>query len=79
AALTLAALGAEGESAVTGLHHIDRGYQDLELGLASLGADIRRIETDTQEKEGPVWRTDATEDGAEGGALDSSTSCSQQL
>ncbi|MCC8120864.1 MAG: UDP-N-acetylglucosamine 1-carboxyvinyltransferase [Oscillospiraceae bacterium] len=79
AALTLAALGAEGESAVTGLHHIDRGYQDLELGLASLGADIRRIETDTQEKEGPAWRTDATEDGAGGGALDSSTSCSQQL
>lgn len=42
AALVVAALGAEGVSRITGLHHIDRGYQDLEGDLALLGADIRR-------------------------------------
>ena len=43
AALVVAALGAEGESYVTGLEHIDRGYQDLEATLRSLGADVWRI------------------------------------
>ena len=42
AALTAAALGAEGRSEITGLHHIDRGYQDLAGDLRALGADIRR-------------------------------------
>ena len=42
AALVVAALGAEGESRITGLHHIDRGYQDLVGDLTLLGADIRR-------------------------------------
>ena len=41
-ALTLAALAAEGESRITGLRHIDRGYEALEQDLAALGADIRR-------------------------------------
>lgn len=44
AALTLAALGAEGRSTITGLQHIDRGYQNLEGGLRQLGAEIRREE-----------------------------------
>lgn len=43
AALVVAALGAEGESRITGLHHIDRGYQDLEGALSGLGARIRRV------------------------------------
>ena len=42
AALVVAALGAEGESRITGLHHIARGYQDLVGDLTLLGADIRR-------------------------------------
>ena len=42
AALTLAALGARGESRVYGLPHIDRGYQGLEGSLAALGGRIRR-------------------------------------
>ena len=42
AALVVAALGAEGESRITGLHHIDRGYQDLVGDLTLMGADIRR-------------------------------------
>ena len=43
AALVVAALGAEGKSTLTGLHHIDRGYQSLEYDLQRLGADIRRV------------------------------------
>ncbi len=45
AALVVAALGAEGESAVTGLEHIRRGYARLEQDLAALGADIRVRDT----------------------------------
>lgn len=41
-ALTAAALGAEGESRITGLHHIDRGYERLEETLSRLGAQITR-------------------------------------
>lgn len=43
-ALTAAALGAEGVSTLSGLRHIDRGYQRLEEMLAALGADIIRAE-----------------------------------
>lgn len=43
AALAVAALGAEGRSELTGVHHIDRGYQSLEGDLRRLGAEIRRI------------------------------------
>lgn len=42
AALTVAALAAEGESIVEGLGHIDRGYHALERALSSLGAQIER-------------------------------------
>ncbi len=44
AALVVAALGAEGVSYIGGLHHMDRGYQDLAGGLRALGAQIRRTE-----------------------------------
>ena len=37
AALAAAALGAEGESVITDLHHIDRGYADLAGDLAAAG------------------------------------------
>lgn len=43
AALILAGLAADGETEVTGLHHIDRGYVDIEGRLRALGADIRRV------------------------------------
>ena len=46
AALLVAALGAEGESRIEDLHHIDRGYQCLEGDLAALGARIRRVAED---------------------------------
>ncbi len=42
AALTIAALGAEGESVIENLKYIDRGYEKFEENLRSLGADIRR-------------------------------------
>ncbi|NLO47325.1 MAG: UDP-N-acetylglucosamine 1-carboxyvinyltransferase [Clostridiales bacterium] len=42
AALCVAALGAEGISEISGLHHIDRGYDKIENALQALGADIRR-------------------------------------
>ncbi|MBJ6361896.1 UDP-N-acetylglucosamine 1-carboxyvinyltransferase [Paenibacillus sp. GCM10012307] len=44
AALICAALRAEGESEITGTHHVDRGYVDLAKKLGSLGAEIRREE-----------------------------------
>lgn len=37
-------MGAEGETAVTGVEHIQRGYEDLTGELAQLGADIRQEE-----------------------------------
>ena len=39
AALAVAALGAEGESGITGLHHVFRGYADIARDLTTLGAD----------------------------------------
>ena len=43
AALILAALKAEGTSAIGNLRHIDRGYENLEENLKNLGANIKRI------------------------------------
>jgi UDP-N-acetylglucosamine 1-carboxyvinyltransferase len=42
AALILAALVADGETEITGVHHIDRGYVDIASVLHALGADIYR-------------------------------------
>jgi UDP-N-acetylglucosamine 1-carboxyvinyltransferase len=44
AALVLAGLRAEGRTVVRGVHHIDRGYEDLAKELSALGADIMRVE-----------------------------------
>ena len=44
-ALMAAALGAEGTTVLGGLHHIDRGYEQPELVLSRLGADIERRDT----------------------------------
>ncbi|MCG6861543.1 MAG: UDP-N-acetylglucosamine 1-carboxyvinyltransferase [Chromatiaceae bacterium] len=43
ASLVLAGLVAEGETLVDRIYHIDRGYDNIEEKLASLGARIRRI------------------------------------
>ena len=42
ASLVVAALGATGKSVVKNIHFIDRGYENFELQLASLGANIQR-------------------------------------
>ena len=42
AAMVVAGLAAEGETEITGVHHIDRGYDDLVGRLASVGAHIAR-------------------------------------
>ena len=44
AALCVAALTAEGETVVSDIAHIDRGYQSLEQDLTALGAEIKRAE-----------------------------------
>lgn len=43
ASLVLAGLIAGGETTITEAHHLDRGYENLEKKLNSLGADIERI------------------------------------
>ncbi|MBE6720226.1 MAG: UDP-N-acetylglucosamine 1-carboxyvinyltransferase [Ruminococcaceae bacterium] len=42
AAIIIAALAAEGDSQIYKIHHIDRGYENIERQLSLLGADIRR-------------------------------------
>ena len=42
AALVVAGLAADGETTVSGVHHVDRGYDDLVGRLVAVGADIRR-------------------------------------
>jgi len=42
AAMVVAGLAAEGETEITGVHHIDRGYDDLVGRLAAVGANIER-------------------------------------
>ncbi len=42
AALTIAALGAKGRSVIENVCHIDRGYDDMDGVLKSLGARIER-------------------------------------
>lgn len=44
AAMVIAALVADGESEISSIEYIDRGYDDLIGKLTRLGADIRRVE-----------------------------------
>lgn len=44
-ALLIASLSAEGKSIIHNIEQIDRGYQDLDKRLNSLGASIKRIES----------------------------------
>lgn len=43
ASLILGALAAEGESVISRIYHLDRGYEKIEAKLQSLGADIERV------------------------------------
>lgn len=44
AAMVVAGLAAEGTTTITGVHHIDRGYDDLVGRLRNVGAEIERID-----------------------------------
>ena len=48
AALCVAALAAEGETRITEIGHIDRGYEQIARDLRALGAEIVRTETDKE-------------------------------
>jgi len=41
--LVLAGLAAHGETEITRIYHLDRGYEKIESKLSSLGADIKRM------------------------------------
>eukprot|EP00899_Mesostigma_viride_P006978 jgi/Mesvir1/16281/Mv08523-RA.1 len=43
AALILAGLSAEGVTTVEGMHHVDRGYENIDKKLRAIGADVRRV------------------------------------
>lgn len=43
AALIVAALSAEGTSEIYDIFHIERGYENMEIKLRGLGADIRKV------------------------------------
>jgi len=45
AALVLAGLAAQGETVISRIYHIDRGYERIETKLNEIGADIRRIKS----------------------------------
>lgn len=47
AALVLAALAADGKTTIQGLHHLDRGYDNLEGKLRQLGAKLQRVQDQT--------------------------------
>lgn len=44
AALIVAALGAEGVSEIYDIYHVERGYENMEEKLRSLGADIEKVD-----------------------------------
>jgi len=44
ASLVLAGLAAKGSTEVENIHHIERGYEDFDLKLAELGADIIKVD-----------------------------------
>lgn len=46
AALVLAALAAKGQSEIDGIEYIERGYENFDTKLRSLGADIQKVTKD---------------------------------
>lgn len=53
ASLILAGLVADGDTEISGLHHIDRGYVDIAAKFRMLGAHITRVE-DSEDAKVPV-------------------------
>ena len=61
AALCAAALAAEGRSIITGIHHIERGYEHLDESLRQLGANITRSDHETEAEETQTEQSTAAE------------------
>lgn len=60
ASLVLAALAAEGKTTIQGLHHLDRGYHNLEAKLQQLGARLQRVQDDVEGEETPTAKNKIT-------------------
>ena len=45
ASLVIAALAARGETVIDRIYHLDRGYDQMEVKLSAVGADIQRIKS----------------------------------
>ena len=54
AALVLAGLAAEGKTTIQSLHHLDRGYEQLDVKLQKLGARIKRVTAEAEADSAPV-------------------------
>lgn len=57
-ALVLAGLIAQGKTVITGIHHWQRGYHDLEHKLKQLGADIEIIDEQSLFPQGGKWESE---------------------
>jgi UDP-N-acetylglucosamine 1-carboxyvinyltransferase len=47
AALILAGLTADGTTVIEGVHHVERGYEQIETKLKALGAEIEKVQVDS--------------------------------
>jgi UDP-N-acetylglucosamine 1-carboxyvinyltransferase len=50
ASLIVAALAADGMTTIKGLHHLDRGYENIETKFRGIGAELQRIPAGTEAK-----------------------------
>ncbi len=57
ASLVLAGLAAEGETIVSRVYHLDRGYANMEVTLKSLGANIERLASEHVDEGLPTVET----------------------
>ncbi len=48
AGLVIAGLAAEGSTLVDRIYHLDRGYDQMEVKLRALGADIERVTKESE-------------------------------
>ncbi len=60
AALVLAALAAEGKTTIQGLHHLDRGYDNLEGKLRQLGVRLQRVQDEAKIEEPSLAQSEIT-------------------
>lgn len=59
AALVLAGLAAHGTTTIQGLQHLDRGYENLDVKLQKLGANLQRTQSNA-DGESPLVLPEST-------------------